>query len=62
MTSKTLDLSASNATCQIFRKYAEHKVFFRYVDVYKVFVGTPLEELQTDGIFAKSDYKMVHYR
>ena len=36
MTSDTLDLSESNATCRIYSKYGETSVFFRHVNMDKV--------------------------
>ena len=36
MTSDTLDLSESNATCRIYSKYGESSVFFRHVNMDKV--------------------------
>ena len=36
MTSNTLDLSQSNATCRIYNEYGEKGVFFRHVNMDKV--------------------------
>ena len=36
MTSDTLDLSESNATCRIYNEYGETSVFFRHVNMDKV--------------------------
>ena len=39
MTSDTLDLSESNATCRIYNEYGETSVFFRHVNMDKVQSG-----------------------
>ena len=36
MTSDTLDLSQSNATCRVYHEYGETRVFFRHVNMDKV--------------------------
>ena len=41
MTSDTLDLSQSNATCRVYHEYGETSVFFRHVNMDKASTVNP---------------------
>ena len=45
MTSPNLNVTANNATCQLFKRYSN--VIFRHVDLDVLFEETPLQELHT---------------
>ena len=64
MTSPSIDVLANNATCQIYKKFAERAVFFRHVDIETVFRGTPLHELHVKGHFKheKKENTIFQYR
>ena len=64
MTSPILDVSANNATWQIYTKFAESFVYFRFVNVNTIFQGTPFHELHINGHFIHHEQKntVVQYR
>ena len=64
MTSPYLDILANNATYQIYTKFAEKLVFFRFVNVHTIFLGTPLYELHVKGrlLHHKEKNTIVQYR
>ena len=61
MTSSSLDLS-HNATCQLYRKYSESKLFFRTVDKASIFKDTALQDVYESGRLDNSPTPVVHYR
>ena len=61
LTSPTLDLS-HNATCQIFARYSETRVFFRRVNKDSLFKDSPLEEIHNQGLIEQSPNKIEQYR
>ena len=64
MTSPILDVSANNATWQIYTKFAESFVYFRFVNVNTIFQGTPFHELHINGHLIHHEQKntVVQYR
>ena len=64
MTSPILDVSANNATWQIYTKFAESFVYFRFVNVDTIFQGTPFHELHINGHLIHHEQKntVVQYR
>ncbi len=75
MTSKSLNITANNATCQLFNRYglgnkmSGRRIYFRHVDVDSLFIGTPIDNLHKADKFetgeefldSKSILKIVHY-
>ena len=49
MTSKTLDLSANNVTCQLFKEFSNKGLEFRHVSVEDIIEGTPFEKIHQDN-------------
>ena len=64
MTSPSIDVLANNATCQIYTKFAERQIFFRYVNIDTIFRRTPFHELHVKGHLKHCDEKstVVQYR
>ena len=48
MTSPNLNVTANNATCQLFKRYSN--VIFRHVDLDVLFEETPLQELHSGKV------------
>jgi hypothetical protein len=70
MTSPILNVTANNATCQLYTRFAETKVFFRHVNVNKTFEGTPIDPVFKSGLLDpkhdmgshdKERLRIVHY-
>ena len=64
MTSPYLDVLANNATCHIYTKYSGTSIFFRYINVDTIFMGTPIHQLHLDGNLIHSEKRktIVQYR
>lgn len=61
MVADHLDLSANNATRQLYQEFANSgKLHFRTVNVDDVFEGTALQEVQESGRLANSPHPIVH--
>lgn len=64
LTSKTLDLS-NNATCHLFKRFGNIRLFFHHVDVDQIFQGTPIEKIHKSGKLGSSVAKplaaVAHY-
>ena len=61
MTSPILDVSANNATWQIYTKFAESFVYFRFVNVNAIFEGTPFHELRINGHLIHHEQKIQSF-
>ena len=48
MTSQNLNVTANNATCQLFKRHSN--VIFRHVDLDVLFEETPLQELHSGNV------------
>ena len=62
MTSPVLDISANNATCQLYTKYYGKYLIFRHINVNTIFKGTPLHQFHIDGKLISADKKLTTYQ
>ena len=58
MTSKTLNLDASNATNQLYQSYSNQGLIFRHVDLDILFKDTPLIKLHENNQFMPMEYQI----